>query len=55
MAKRVPFTTTLKKEILTDFKIKCNDDGEKLNVVLELLMKAYMSEKVKIKKEIILK
>lgn len=48
--KRVAYSTTINKETLKNFKIKCEEDRINMNDVIEGLMSLYIDNKIKIEK-----
>jgi len=44
---RKPFTTTIEEELQNKFKAACASDGQQMNNVLEVFMKAYSEGKFK--------
>ena len=52
---RRTFTTTIEENIQKDFKAKCKENGDKMNDVLEAVMKEYINNKFELEVEYKLK
>lgn len=46
------FATPIDEELQNEFKIKCKQEGYKMNEVVEILMNGYINGQIQIEKEI---
>ena len=56
MAKdRIPFTTSLEREVILSFKENCKKNKININDAIELLMECYNNKKIEFKREVVIK
>lgn len=49
---RKSFTTTIEETIQNDFKVKCKENNDKMNDILEAFMRAYINGDVKLEQTV---
>lgn len=50
--KRIQYSTTLREDLLKEFKVKCKEDNIGMNEVLESFMQLYLEDKIRFERKV---